>query len=223
MNKGDVYHGEILVLEFNGCLDVKVRFLSTGYEVVTQSQKVRDNTIRDRMIPSVYGVGFLGGVEYRAKVNKIETESYIAWKGMLQRCFDEKWRKANPYYYGVTVCDDWLNFQVFSRWFYKNKPEPGKRYQLDKDSKVHGNKVYCPSACSLLSQRDNVRESSSRTNYSTRRKTTKKYIITPPHGDGFEIENLAKFCKENNLSDAHMSSTSTGKRKHHKRWKARLL
>jgi group I intron endonuclease len=50
-------------------------------------------------------------------------------------------------------------------------------------------------------------------------KLGKKYIITDPAGYIFEIKNLNKFCRENNLDTSHMVSIAKGIRKTHKKYK----
>lgn len=223
MNVGDVYNGNLLVLSFDGCLNVLVRFIDTGFETRSSAQHVRSGRIKDKLKPSVYGAGFIGDGTYKAKVNNKTTAAYIAWKGMLQRCYDEKWRKANPYYCGVTVSSDWLNFQLFAEWFYKSLPSDGGKYQLDKDSMVSGNKVYSAETCCLLTQADNVREAASRADHSKRKVTAKRYMVVSPGGVEIEVVNLAKFCRENGLLDSHMSSVASGRRSHHRGWTAELL
>lgn len=52
-------------------------------------------------------------------------------------------------------------------------------------------------------------------------KQSKTYIVTFPDGTEITVTNLKQFCRENDLSQAHMSSVATGKRKHHKGYKAR--
>ena len=47
----------------------------------------------------------------------------------------------------------------------------------------------------------------------------KKYTITFPNGDQNIVENLSKFCRENDLNVAHMSSCVTGKAETHKGYK----
>jgi len=47
----------------------------------------------------------------------------------------------------------------------------------------------------------------------------KKYLITDPTGQQYEIENLQKFCRENNLDQGNMTAVSTGRLKQHKGWK----
>jgi hypothetical protein len=51
----------------------------------------------------------------------------------------------------------------------------------------------------------------------------KTWLITTPDGEQFQITNLAKFCKENGLSNCHLSAVSKGKRKHHRGYKVEKL
>lgn len=63
-------------------------------------------------------------------------------------------------YIGCTVHEDWHNFQNFAEWAYK-KPqawfmEGDKIWELDKDSLVEGNKVYCADRCTFLPPELNI-------------------------------------------------------------------
>jgi group I intron endonuclease len=46
-----------------------------------------------------------------------------------------------------------------------------------------------------------------------------EYEIMSPSGKTFIVENLAKFCRENDLHNGAMCLVSDGKRTHHKNWK----
>lgn len=50
-------------------------------------------------------------------------------------------------------------------------------------------------------------------------KNCKKYIITDPEGNRFDILGLTSFCKEHNLNIGNMISVSKGNRNHYKGWK----
>lgn len=73
--------------------------------------------------------------------------AYKVWSNMLRRCYDEKWRHRNPAYAGCTVCEDWLTYSNFRIWFIERYQDG---YQLDKDIKVHGNRIYSPETCLLV-------------------------------------------------------------------------
>ena len=45
------------------------------------------------------------------------------------------------------------------------------------------------------------------------------YIITKPDGGNVTIDNLSKFCRENNLNKSTMYLVMNGKRNHHKHFK----
>lgn len=47
------------------------------------------------------------------------------------------------------------------------------------------------------------------------------YEIKFPDGNLLEIDNLSKFCRENNLNKGHMASIARGERKHHKGFSCR--
>lgn len=100
----------------------------------------------------VCGVGVYAKGKYKSRENGKITRVYHAWSAMLQRCYDPKCQARCPTYIGCTVCDEWLNFQSFAEWFNGNHPDDGLNYQLDKDLKFIGSKVYSPKACLLVSQ-----------------------------------------------------------------------
>lgn len=47
----------------------------------------------------------------------------------------------------------------------------------------------------------------------------KGYTFLSPEGEAVEIHNLAKFCRENNLSVKHMNAVYHDKRRHHRGWR----
>lgn len=77
---------------------------------------------------------------------KIKARSY--WRAMLQRCYDEKFLKNHPTYQGCYVCNEWLTFSNFLKWFERFYKEG---YELDKDL-LSGkeNKIYSPNTCCFL-------------------------------------------------------------------------
>lgn len=77
-----------------------------------------------------------------------ECPIYQIWFNMLQRGYSASFKKRQPTYEGVTVCDEWLNsFMAFRGWVLTQDWE-GKR--LDKDLLVVGNKVYSPETCKFI-------------------------------------------------------------------------
>lgn len=54
-------------------------------------------------------------------------------------------------------------------------------------------------------------------------KLSKRWLVTNPDGESFEVINLQQFCRENNLHNGNMVSVSKGKLNHYKKWKCKLL
>lgn len=60
----------------------------------------------------VYGIGindWNGQVCIKGK----NIKEYNLWKGMIQRCFDEKLKLRQNTYNDVTCCDRWISFKCF--------------------------------------------------------------------------------------------------------------
>lgn len=95
----------------------------------------------------VYGVG-INDTFGREREQKI----YDVWSAMLCRCYDESKRTKHPTYNGCSVCDEWLIFSNFQKWYKDNYYED---YAIDKDILVKGNKVYSPDTCCFVPQEIN--------------------------------------------------------------------
>lgn len=108
-----------------------------------KKEKPKDN----RLTPSVYGVGFIGVGRFSSKNGSKNSKAYDVWRSMMARCYREESHAVMPTYKDCTVCREWHNYQNFAEWFYKNLPNDGERYHLEKDLKMVGNKEYGPSAC----------------------------------------------------------------------------
>ena len=99
----------------------------------------------------VFGVG-INDYEGVVRTLKKTSPSYIHWKSMLERCYNNKY----PWYKDCFVCDEWLKFSNFKKWF--DDPANGytEGYCLDKDILVKGNKVYSPETCCFVPQSINT-------------------------------------------------------------------
>lgn len=65
---------------------------------------------------------------------------------MKQRC-KPNFKVIRPTYEGCSYAEEWKDFQLFAAWCDDNYMEG---YQLDKDTKVLGNKIYSPDTCVFL-------------------------------------------------------------------------
>lgn len=147
---------EIEILEVRSYKDCTVRFLETNNEVVCNLgnifyDKPMKGVLKNPMKPSVLGVGVVGGLP--TKIKGKHTKPYSVWRSMLNRCYSDKVQEDRPNYLEVTVCEDWLYFPNFKKWFDQNYIEG---WVLDKDLKVFGSKEYSPTTCSFVPNDINV-------------------------------------------------------------------
>lgn len=186
---------------------VLVRFLETGYEKECRFDDVRTGSIRDRLAKTVYGIGVIGVGIHKPMIGPDHNPAYKSWSRMLERCYSVRWQKAKPTYIGCTVCEDWLNYQIFSEWYYSNYPKDGKEYQLDKDIKVDGNKIYSPETCMFVTPEENSIKAHAR-----------NATVKNPEGVTVSIYNVARFCRENNLKQTELGKVINGKSASYKGW-----
>ena len=101
----------------------------------------------------VCGVG-INDIPNNIKPSLITQLSYHIWHHMLRRCYNQD--KKMKSYYDCRVCDDWLVFSNFHKWFTSILSEYKTGYQLDKDILIKGNKVYSPETCCFVPQQINL-------------------------------------------------------------------
>ena len=164
---GDIFdtknYGKLVVLEYENTSNLKVKFIDTAYETTTRANQLRKGEVKDRSLPSVYGVGIIGnGI---ARVCGVETRDYQLWKSMLCRCYDVSYSNKNPTYKDCTVSDNFKYFPYFKEWCHRQIGFDQEGWHLDKDILVKGNKVYSEDVCafvpsevnSLFIKRDSLR------------------------------------------------------------------
>lgn len=81
--------------------------------------------------------------------------AHYKWYRMLERCYSERYLAKKPTYRGCCVCDEWLTFSNFEKWFSDTDNGYCERYHLDKDILVKGNKIYSPNTCCFVPQEIN--------------------------------------------------------------------
>lgn len=140
-------YGTLRVLKYISAREVEVEFLKTGYVFTSNTASIRTGVVKDKLKPSVYGVGYVGVGSYEQTTNGRSNKIYACWSGMLGRCYGEHRLIKYPTYVGCYVIPSWHNFQNFAKWYYENYPQDGNKYQLDKDLLVPHNKVYSPDTC----------------------------------------------------------------------------
>lgn len=135
----------------------KVRFCNTGYETEAYIENVKKGKINDPFEKSVLGIGYLGifpRVSYWRPAKQL-------WSNVMKRCYNPKDYMG---YYGRAFVDErwhcFANFledlptlENFDKWLAAKAGGPP--YNLDKDLKQEGNKVYCREACSFVTEYEN--------------------------------------------------------------------
>lgn len=210
---GEVYPtnngGSLLVERYFNHKEVSVKFLDTGFKTITQAGHIIRGTVRDKMRPSVFGVGFEGVGPYKYRDKGCNTSCKVVWKSMLERCYCPTYHKRAPHYIVCSVDVVWHNFQNFAKWWEDNVPGDygAVRYHLDKDKRVPGNRVYSPETCCFLTMEENISLSK-----------IKDYTFVSPKGEVVHIRNMTSFAKRNGLTRENMSKIWRGLRDSHKGW-----
>ena len=93
------------------------------------------------------------GINDIKDVNRHE-KAWVAWRGMLQRCYCKATTERHPTYTGCEVCEEWHYYSVFREWFY-SQSHTGIGYDIDKDILCKDNKLYSPETCCLVPHRIN--------------------------------------------------------------------
>lgn len=156
------YNNQGCLMKIIECLDnggIVVEFQDNyKHRINSIYANFKSGSIKNPYHPSVYGAGFTG-IKYPRSKNCKNIKEYVSWKQMLRRCFSKKEKKRIRAYENVTCCNEWLNYENFYEWLH-NQPNfdkwyNGKRWAVDKDILVKGNKVYSPEACCLIPQNVN--------------------------------------------------------------------
>ena len=137
------------IIKYNNSEDITVRFLDDfKYEVDTTYRRFKIGEVVNPYAKTVFGIGYIGltntCVNYKIK------KSYTVWREMLRRCYDKSYEYKKLSYKNCTVCDEWLCYETFERWFDENYYECNDKLELDKDLKYKNNKVYSSENCILI-------------------------------------------------------------------------
>ncbi len=143
-------NGWLQVVEYVNSKSVNVVFDATGYSTTVEAVQLRRGTVRDYLLPSVYGVGFLGVGRHTAYVNNKASWTYTRWINMLERSYSTGWHAEKPAYIPCTVESHWHNFQNFAEWAEQQVGFENTGWQVDKDILKHGNKLYSRDTCCFV-------------------------------------------------------------------------
>ena len=146
------------IINYRKYNDIDVYFSEYNYIFrATTYDRFKKGRIQCPYEPRTWGKGYLGVGEYRKTINDIKTEQYNYWRMMLERCYSEKYHIKHPTYQKCVVCEEWLDFQNFARWYDNNYYQVDNETMcLDKDILNKGNKIYSPNTCVFVPERINA-------------------------------------------------------------------
>ena len=156
--------GDFKIVKCNDSKNVEIQFLKTGFETVVQLGHIKSGKVKDKHLPSVYGVGVLG-TKYPPTISGRNTKEYDLWKSMLRRCYSDNFKNKHPTYKDCEVSDNFKYYEYFYEWCHKQVGFDVNGFELDKDLLIKGNKVYSEDSCvfipaeinSLLTKREALR------------------------------------------------------------------
>jgi len=134
---------------------LRIIFPVTGYSTVVYQNNAISGKVSDPYEISVLGVGFIGEFDKSVPYWK---QAKQLWNNMMKRCYNPN--DTRGYFGECFVSESWKCFsnflndikrlEGFQEWLSGKIP-----YDLDKDSKVLGNKVYSFPACRFLPRTEN--------------------------------------------------------------------
>ena len=150
-------------------ITVKFEYTNTIRENVYWNN-FKHGGVVDSFLPSICGLGYVGNTT--TKINLKHKRSYVTWRAMINRCYNEL-DKSYRWYgkIGVTIDEEWLCYANFEKWYDENIWEyNNETMNLDKDILNKGNKTYSKTTCILVPQSINKL-------FLTTKKNRGKYLI----------------------------------------------
>lgn len=163
---------QMTILEYVNSNDILIEFSDEYHATVRTSYgHFRSGLIKNPYAPNVCDIGRRGN-KYITSVDGKQTKEYVAWHGIIDRCYGKKRKIACPTYKDVTCCDEWLLFENFYKWLHSQdnfeKWLNGDKWSVDKDILIKGNKIYGPNTCLLVPNNVNtlfIKKESARGDY----------------------------------------------------------
>ena len=140
--------GSVKIIKYVSSKCVLAEFVDTGYTVKTTVNNIKKGRVKDLRKPSVLGVGVLGDeVDQSSENFKV---IYKIWFRMLERCYTENFRQNNVAYKECFASENFKQFTFFYHWCQKQTGFGKRRWELDKDILVKGNKMYSEETCCFI-------------------------------------------------------------------------
>lgn len=146
-------HGYVITVKHIHHNSCDFAFLNTGSYQNSTMQNIKKGLVKDRTVPTLYGVGVLGG-GFRGK-GEIGKVTYNIWKEMLRRCYDTNFHQTNHTYSSCYVSDNFKSYEFFHEWCLSQIGFNTEGFALDKDILSVGDKIYSENSCVFIPQQLN--------------------------------------------------------------------
>ena len=140
--------GNLVVIKYINSRNTLVKFIDTGYECLADMGNIKRGEVKDKLLPSVQGVGILGDEPVRE--NDQLLKEYKLWQDMLKRCYNNKFHDTRPTYKGCSVSNNFRYYPYFKEWCNKQIGFDQDGFDLDKDILSRGTKVYSEDTCCFV-------------------------------------------------------------------------
>lgn len=194
----------------------KIKFIKTGTTKDVCVREIINGRIKDRYLPSIYGVGYIGNAK---KSTKFEKKIYNVWISILCRCYNLQCKGYKSYgAKEVCVTKEWHCFETFMKDIinlegWDEELFLSYKLHLDKDKKQKNipNKKYSKKTCIWVSQQENEQIKVDERN--------KWFKSTSPNKKTYYSNNIKQFALKYNLIPQCVNLCVNNKQKQHKGWK----
>ncbi len=91
----------VKIIEYLSALNCTIQFEDGTVRYNIQYDNIQKGGVKNYYHKSVYGIGYYGEGKYINSIN--HRKIYQTWVGMLERCYDEKFKETHPSYKEFTV------------------------------------------------------------------------------------------------------------------------
>ena len=148
-----IKYGDLVVTKYINNHNVCVKFINTNYETTAHICHIRNGLVKDRLFPSLHGVGVVGDAS--TTVDGIVLKECTLWRGVIGRCYNNEFHKKSPTYADCSVSEKFKYYPYFQEWCNKQIGFNEDGWHLDKDILIKGNKVYSEDTCCFVPQEIN--------------------------------------------------------------------
>ena len=148
-------YGDVEVVEYLDSHNITVKFLNTGSIKLTTTYALTTGILKDPEVHITPKYGIMDLPKSTGKGGKCDP-LYRTWNGLMQRCYNPKYKVDNPAYEDCTSSETFRYFSKFKSWYYSQIGCYQKDWNLDKDILVKGNKIYSEDTCCIVPQEINL-------------------------------------------------------------------